>query len=122
MGALAKSLLLFALNWLDAQLTLFWIHTKVATEGNGLMCALLRMGDGSFMFAKVAVGAFAAYTLYRCSHLALARHGMKFVLTIYGLLMLVHVATGMSAIGWSTPLAVVSYVSNVPYALMTLFS
>ncbi len=122
MGALAKSLLLFALNWLDAQLTLFWVHNKFASEGNGLMCVLLRMGDGSFMFAKIAVGAFAAYTLYRCSHLALARHGMKFVLTIYGLLMLVHLATGMSALGWSTPLAVVSYISNVPHTLMTLFS
>lgn len=122
MGALAKSLLLFALNWLDAQLTLFWVHNKFASEGNGLMSALLRMGDTPFMFAKIAVGAFAAYTLYRCSHLALARHGMKFVLTIYSLLMVVHLATGMSALGWSTPLAVVTYVSNVPYALMTLFS
>jgi hypothetical protein len=122
MGALAKSLLLFALNWLDAQLTLFWVHNKFASEGNGLMCVLLRMGDGSVMFAKIAVGAFAAYTLYRCSHLALARHGMKFVLTIYGLLMLVHLATGVSALGWSTPLALVTYVSNVPYTLMTLFS
>jgi hypothetical protein len=122
MGALAKSLLLFALNWLDARLTLFWIHAKIATEGNGLMCALLRMGDGPFMLAKVAVGAFAAYTLYRCSHLPLARHGMQLVLTIYGLLMFVHLATGMSALGWPEPLALVTYVSNAPYALLTLFS
>lgn len=86
------------------------------------MCALLRVGDGPFMFAKIAIGAFAAYTLYRCSHLALARHGMQFVLTIYGLLMFVHLATGMSALGWSAPLALVSYVSNAPYALLTLFS
>ena len=100
MGALAKSLLLFVLNWLDAQLTLFWVHSNVATEGNGLMSQLLSIGDGPFLFVKLAVGAFAAYTLYRCSHLTLARRGMQVVLTIYVALMFVHVATGMSALGW----------------------
>jgi len=82
MGALGKSLLLFVLNWLDAQLTLFWIHSNTASEGNGLMSRLLEMGDGPFLFVKLAVGAFAAYTLYRCSHLTLARRGMQLVLTI----------------------------------------
>jgi len=36
MSALVKSLLLFALNWLDAQLTLFWVHSNIATEGRTL--------------------------------------------------------------------------------------
>ena len=122
MGALGKSLLLFVLNWLDAQLTLFWIHSNTASEGNGLMSRLLEMGDGPFLFVKLAVGAFAAYTLYRCSHLTLARRGMQLVLTIYIALMFVHAATGMSALGWPEPLAMVTYLSNVPYALLTLFS
>ena len=81
MSALTKSLLLFALNWLDAQLTLVWVHAHVATEGNGLMAPLLGLGDAPFMLAKLAVGFFAAYTLYRCSHLMLARRGMQLVLT-----------------------------------------
>jgi hypothetical protein len=121
MGALAKSLLLFVLNWLDAQLTLVWVHSNVATEGNGLMSQLLNLGDGPFLFVKLAVGAFAAYTLYRCSHLPLARRGMQLVLTIYVALMFIHAATGMSALGWDHPLAVVTYLSSVPNALITLF-
>jgi|ERR1700686_1069510 len=122
MSAIAKSLLLFVLNWLDAQLTLFWVHANIASEGNGLMGQLLKIGDAPFLLVKLAIGAFAAYTLYRCSHLPLARRGMQLVLTIYGALMLAHAATGMSALGWSEPLAMVTYVSNVPYALITLFS
>src|SRR5256885_7753730 len=122
MGALAKSLLLFALNWIDAQLTLFWVHANIASEGNGLMNQLLKAGDAPFLLVKMAVGAFAAYTLYRCSHLPLARRGMQLVLTVYIALMLVHAATGMSALGWSRPEAMIGYVASLPYALLTLFS
>jgi len=122
MGALAKSIVLFVLNWLDAQLTLFWVHSHIASEGNGLMSELLKAGGAPFMLAKLAIGAFAAYTLYRCSHLPLARRGMQLVLTVYAALMLVHAATGMSALGWSRPEAMISYVSSLPYALLTLFS
>lgn len=122
MGSLAKSLLLFVLNWLDAQLTLFWVHSNIASEGNGLMSELLKVGDVPFMLVKLMVGAFAAYTLYRCSHLPLARRGMQLVLTIYLALMVIHAATGMSALGWSEPLAVVTYIANAPYVLLTLFS
>ena len=122
MGALAKSVVLFALNWLDAQLTLFWVHSRLATEGNGLMSELLKAGDAPFLLVKMAVGAFAAYTLYRCSHLPLARRGMQLVLTVYIALMLVHAATGMSALGWSRPEAMIGYVTSLPYALFTLLS
>ena len=122
MGALSKSLLLFVLNWLDAQLTLFWVHSNVASEGNGLMSQLLKVGDAPFMSVKLAVGAFAAYTLYRCSHLSLARRGMLLVLTVYFALMLAHAATGMSALGWSEPLAMITYITNVPHVLLILFS
>jgi hypothetical protein len=122
MGALAKSVVLFALNWLDAQLTLYWVHARLATEGNGLMSELLKAGDAPFLLVKVAIGAFAAYTLYRCSHLPLARRGMQLVLTVYVALMMVHAATGINALGWSRPEAMISYVTNLPYALLTLFS
>jgi hypothetical protein len=122
MGALAKSLLLFALNWIDAQLTLFWVHANIASEGNGLMSQLLKVGDAPFLLVKLVIGAFTAYTLYRCSHLPLARRGMQLVLVIYIALMLAHAATGMSALGWSEPLAMITYFTNVPYAVISMFS
>jgi hypothetical protein len=122
MGALAKSIVLFSLNWIDAQLTLIWVRSGVASEGNGLMNELLKIGDGPFLLAKVAVGTFAAYVFYRCAHLPLARRGMQIALAIYCLVMFAHVATGVSALGWHTPLAVVTYITNAPHALLTLFS
>ena len=122
MGALTKSLALFALNWIDAQLTLIWVRSGVASEGNGIMNWLLKIGDAPFLLAKLAVGAFAAYVFYRCAHLTLARRGMQAALVIYMVLMLVHAATGMSALGWEKPLALVTYLTNVPHALLTLLS
>lgn len=99
MGRLSKSCLLFALNWLDAQLTLLWLQLNVATEGNALMARVLDHGELSFLGAKLLVGGFAAYILYRCAHLPIARHGLTIVLGIYVLLMLVHAATGAVALG-----------------------
>lgn len=103
MNKLSKSCLLFGLNWLDAQLTLLWIRMNVATEGNGLMARLLEHGDLTFLGAKLAIGGVAAYILYRCAHLPVARHGLTLVLGIYLTLMLVHVATGCVALGWHAP-------------------
>jgi len=119
-GSLYKSLLLFGLNWLDAQLTLVWIRLNVATEGNALMGRLLSLGDGSFLIVKLTVGAFAAYVLYRCSHLPMARRGMKLVLGIYGALMMVHLATGLSALGWHAPEAMFTFLSDLPGPLLTV--
>ncbi|HEX3085698.1 MAG TPA: DUF5658 family protein [Pyrinomonadaceae bacterium] len=122
MGALTKSLILFALNWIDAQLTLIWVRSGLASEGNGLMNWLLKIGDAPFLLAKLAVGAFAAYVFYRCAHLPLARRGLEVALIIYCVLMLAHAATGISALGWQTPLAVITYLTNVPHTLVTLLS
>ncbi len=120
MGTLSKSILLFSLNWLDAQLTIIWVRANVATEGNGLMAHLLDMGNGPFLIAKLAIGAFAAYMLYRCSHLKLARGGMSLVLGIYLALMLVHATTGISALGWHVSEAASSYLGAMPSLLLTL--
>ena len=122
MVGLAKSITLFLLNWLDAQLTLFWVHSHIATEGNGLMAQLLRAGDAPFLLTKLAIGGFAAYVLYRCSHLVVAQRGMRLVLAVYGALMFVHLATGLSAIGYSQPLAMVTFVGNLPHTVVSLFS
>lgn len=121
MGKLSKSCLLFTLNWLDAQLTLLWIKLGVATEGNTLMARILEHGDLTFLAAKLAIGAFAAYILYRCAHLPLAKRGLNVVLGIYVILMLVHVATGCVAMGWQTPVVLLGYVESLPHALLSLF-
>ena len=104
MGALSKSLLLFTLNWLDAQLTVLWVRLNVASEGNALMARLLEHGDLPFISIKLAIGAGAAYILYRFAHLTLAKRGMTVVLALYVALMFVHVATGCVALGLSLPL------------------
>ena len=122
MSPLSKSILLFILNWLDAQLTLVWVRANLATEANGLMARLLALGDAPFLGVKLAVGAFAALILYRCSHLPLARRGMKLVLGIYIAIMFVHAATGMSALGWHGPETVVAFFGSLPHTVLTIFS
>lgn len=114
MGNLSKSLLLFSLNWLDAQLTVLWVRMEVATEGNRLMAFFLSLGEAPFISVKLTVGAFAAYVLYRCAHLPLAQRGMRLVLGIYLALMMIHAATGFSALGWQAPGTVVAYFGSLP--------
>lgn len=103
MSVLSKSLLLFTLNWLDAQLTLLWVRMNVATEGNALMATLLDHGALSFLSIKLAIGAGAAYVLYRCAHVPLAKRGLTFVLALYVVLMFVHALTGCVAVGLVAP-------------------
>ena len=121
MSAFSKSLLLFLLNWLDAQLTILWVRGGVATEGNGLMAYLLDLGNAPFLCTKLAVGALVAYTLYRFSHVALARRGLQLTLGLYLALMLVHAATGASALGWQPPdtLVAVFHLPSKVYALLS---
>ena len=122
MPALSKALLLFAMNWLDAQLTILWVRLNVATEGNGLMATLLDRGDAPFLSVKLAIGALAGYTLYRFSEIPIARSGMKLVLGIYMALMIIHVATGFSAFGWHAPATVLTYFVSLPSAFLASFS
>lgn len=121
-GSMSKSLLLFALNWLDAQLTLLWIRTNVATEGNSLMARIINHSETSFLVFKLAIGAFAAYTLYRCAHIPLARRGMSVVLVVYFFLMVIHAAIGFSALGWQAPMNVLAFFERLPRALSYLFA
>ena len=121
MGTLTKSLLLFGLNWLDAQLTLLWVNMNVANEGNALMARVLAYGDGTFLGVKLAIGAFAAYVLYRCSHLPLARRGLTAALAVYAGLMVIHAATGCLALGWPGPVNVLAYAGSLPGEFVSLF-
>jgi hypothetical protein len=120
-GALSKSCLLFVLNGLDAQLTVLWVRLNVASEGNALMARVLEHGELSFLGAKVAIGAIAAFILYRCAHLPIAKHGLTVVLGIYAILMLIHAATGCVALGWQGPITFLGYVENLPHAFLSLF-
>jgi len=120
--ALLKSLLLFSLNWLDALLTILWVRLNLASDGNVLMAGLLNLGETQFLMVKLVVGAFAAYVLFRASHLPLARRGMRFVLAVYLALMFIHVATGFSALGWSAPATVLTYFASLPHAIVGFFS
>jgi len=121
-GALSKAILLFAMNWLDAQLTILWVRLNVATEGNGVMATLLNHSENSFLSVKLAVGALSAYILYRFAEIPIARRGMKVVLAIYLALMLVHVLTGFSALGWHAPATVLTYFISLPRAFLASFS
>jgi hypothetical protein len=122
MDTLYKSLLLFAMNWLDAQLTILWVRMNIATEGNAIMARLLNLGEAPFLVVKLFIGAFAAYILYRCAHMPLARRGMKLVLGLYLLLMAVHVVTGFAALGWQAPETVVAYFGGLPGAFLSFIS
>ena len=122
MGALSKALLLFAMNWLDAQLTILWLRLHVATEGNGIMASLLNHSEASFLSVKLLVGGLAAYILYSFAEIPIARRGMKVVLGIYLALMVVHLATGFSALGWHAPATVLSYFVSLPETVFASFS
>jgi len=118
MGALSKAVLLFTMNWLDAQLTILWLRLHVATEGNGLMASLLDHSEGSFLSVKLAIGGLSAYVLYRFAEIPVARRGMKIVLGVYLALMIVHAVTGFSALGWEAPATVLSYFVSLPKSVI----
>lgn len=122
MGALSKALLLFAMNWLDAQLTILWVRLDIATEGNGIMATLLNHSETSFLSVKLLIGALSAYILYRFAEIPIARRGMKVVLGVYVALMLVHVVTGFSALGWQAPTLVLTYFSSLSNTFLAFFS
>jgi hypothetical protein len=121
-GALSKALLLFAMNWLDAQLTILWVRLDIATEGNGIMATLLNHSETSFLSVKLLIGALSAYILYRFAEIPIARRGMKVVLGVYVALMLVHVVTGFSALGWQAPTLVLTYFSSLSNTFLAFFS
>ena len=99
MQLLAPTFLLFALNLLDALLTIVWVRSGVATESNQLMASLLDIGNGPFLGVYIAIGAGAAIVLLRWGSRPLARYGLAVSLAVYLGLMGIHVFTGLSAFG-----------------------
>jgi hypothetical protein len=95
-----QTFLLFALNFLDAVLTIYWVRTGVATEGNQLMATLLDIGDMPFLTVKVAIGAVTAIVLWRWRKFRMAKYGLMVALAVYISLMGIHFFTGLSAMGY----------------------
>ncbi|MGI9105263.1 MAG: DUF5658 family protein [Pyrinomonadaceae bacterium] len=120
MSVLTKCLLLFLLNWVDAQLTIIWVRNELATEGNALMAYLLDAGNAPFLITKLLIGAGVAFVLYRWSHLALARRGLSLVLGLYCALMFVHAATGVAALNWPATDAAIAYLVRLPDTVSTI--
>lgn len=95
-----QAFFLFALNLLDAVMTIYWVHNGFASEGNQLMAELLEIGYLPFLTVKLLVGAIAAVVLWRWRDLRLAKYGLSLALTVYISLMGVHFMTGLSAFGF----------------------
>lgn len=100
MQLLGPIFLLFALNVLDALLTIFWVRSGVATESNQLMASLLDIGNGPFLGVKIAIGAVTAIVLFKWGNRRIARYGLAVALAIYIGLMGIHVFTGLTAFGY----------------------
>ncbi|MFM9905569.1 MAG: DUF5658 family protein [Pyrinomonadaceae bacterium] len=100
MQLFAPTVLLFALNILDAVLTIVWVRSGVATESNQLMASLLDIGNAPFLAVKIAIGAAAALVLFRWGNRPLARYGLAVALAVYIGLMGIHLFTGLSALGY----------------------
>ena len=99
MQLLPQALLLFALNFLDAVLTLYWVRNGYASEGNSLMAKLLDVGDFPFLMVKLLIGAAAAAVFWKWRNLQTAKYGLAITLSIYMGLMAIHFFTGLSAFG-----------------------
>lgn len=96
---MAPTFLLFTLNLLDALLTIVWVRSGVATEGNQLMATLLDIGNGPFLAVKIAIGVVAAVVLIKARHHKLTKYGLSIALAVYLGLMVIHLFTGLAAVG-----------------------
>ena len=90
-----KTKTLFVLNIIDALLTLYWIESGSATEGNGIMSYFLAQGVGVFLTVKILMAATTSITLEYFQQYRVARIGLNFVLGVYIALMFVHLATAI---------------------------
>ena len=120
MPLVLPTILLFSLNLLDALLTIVWVRSGVATEGNQLMASLLDIGNGPFLAVKIAIGAVAAIVLLRSGNRPLARYGLAIALAIYIGLMGVHLFTGLAAAGYVSN-QLIKELGDLPGQLLAAF-
>ena len=120
MQIIAPTVLLFALNLLDALLTIVWVRSGVATESNQLMASLLDIGNAPFLGVKVAIGTLAAVVLFKWGSRPLARYGLAIALAVYIGLMGIHLFTGLSAFGLVSN-TTIHNVSEFPHEIIATF-
>ena len=117
MQLISPILLLFALNLLDALLTIVWVRSGIATEGNQLMASLLDIGNGPFLGVKIAIGAVTALVLFRWRNRPLAKYGLAIAIAVYLGLMGIHLFTGLSAFGYVSNTAILD-LAELPRRLL----
>jgi hypothetical protein len=120
MNLVREAFLLFSLNLLDALLTIIWVRNGVADEANALMAKLLEMGDVTFLGAKLAIGAFAAFVFIGTGENRYSKCGISITLAVYIGLMGIHFLTGLSAAGLAIALPLEKLFPLVP-GLLLLF-
>ncbi|MDQ3322942.1 MAG: DUF5658 family protein [Acidobacteriota bacterium] len=108
------------MNFLDAVLTLFWVHNDFAAEGNQLMASLLDVGDLPFLAVKIGIGALAAFVVWRWKNLRVAKYSLTLALTIYVSVMGVHFFTGLSAFGF-LPETIISDAARLSDSILAFF-
>lgn len=119
MPLLRETILLFALNLLDAVLTIIWVRNGIAGEGNQLMARLLEMGNLPFLAVKLAIGSLVAIVILSWGDLRVARYGLTFAIAVYLCLMSVHLVTGLSALGYISP-STVTELAAIPSQIFAL--
>jgi len=98
---LSKSIvLLFALNIIDALVTIMWVRNGWATEGNFLMATILDLGEIPFLAIKLGMGAFMAAVLLYGAEYRLATIGARIALVAYAGVMASHILTGFAVYGY----------------------
>lgn len=90
--------LLFSLNLLDAILTIIWVRTGVAPEGNQLMASLMEHSDLAFVGVKILMGTLVAVVILRWGNRRLARYGVAVALAVYISVMGIHLLTFLTAV------------------------
>ena len=75
--------LLFALNIVDAIVTIMWVRNGWATEGNYLMATVLDFGEAPFFAVKLCMGLITAGVLLYGSEYRLAVIGARLGLAAY---------------------------------------
>jgi hypothetical protein len=92
--------LLFALNIVDALVTIFWIRYGITTEGNYLMATVLDYGEAPFFAIKLGMGLVTAGVLLYGAQYRLAQIGARLGLIAYSFAIASHILTGFAAKGY----------------------
>ena len=83
---------LVVMNLIDGLMTLVWVRSGVATEGNPFMDRMMAHGPVGFMIIKLALVSLGVGLLWRLRHRRAAAVGMVGAAVIYSSILLVHVS------------------------------